>query len=309
MKITVLKKSRRHGLRKFHFTEAQVIVTLFIVITLPVFTAWYGYQSALEPVETPISTLALGSMQKQIDQQVQELDDSKKKAQLQLEALTSKIGVLQAELTRINALGQRVASLAKINKDEFDFSQQPGIGGPVSPEQDGLGYSSSDLFQGLDDFSAQLNDRAYQLEVLESVLLNKEISAERRISGRPITKGWTSSFYGNRADPFNGKPDWHPGMDFAGKQGADVIATGAGVITWSARRSNYGLFIEISHGGGITTRYAHNSELLVEVGDVVSKGQRIAKMGSEGRSTGPHVHYEILKNGKTLNPAKFVNRR
>jgi len=98
-------------------------------------------------------------------------------------------------------------------------------------------------------------------------------------------------------------------MDFAGKSGSDVIATGAGVITWSAKRSNYGKFIEISHGGGLTTRYAHNSELLVEVGDVVSKGQVIAKMGSEGRSTGPHVHYEILKNGKTINPTTFVNRR
>ncbi len=309
MKITVLKKSNRYGLSKYNFTEIQVITILFIVITLPFIAAWQGYSNSTKSDDTTVTSLAIQSMQEQIELQEIELSESKKKVQLQLEALTTKIGGLQAELTRINALGQRVANLAKINKDEFDFSQRPGIGGQAPASEHITGYSSSELFQGLDDFSAQLNDRAYQLEVLESVLLNKEISSERRISGRPITKGWTSSYFGKRTDPFNGKPAWHEGMDFAGKEGAAVIATGAGVITWSSRRNNYGLFIEISHGGGITTRYAHNSELLVEVGDVVSKGQLIAKMGSEGRSTGPHVHYEILKNGKPLNPSKFVNRR
>ncbi|MCP3673588.1 MAG: M23 family metallopeptidase [Gammaproteobacteria bacterium] len=248
-------------------------------------------------------------MQEEIKQQNQQFEDVKAQTQLQLDALTSKIGELQVELTRVNALGQRVATLAKVNKNEFDFSQAPGIGGPAQPIKPLDGYTSTDFFQGLDDFSAQLIDRAYQLEVLESVLLNKEISSELRISGRPIKKGWTSSYYGMRTDPFNGKPAWHAGIDFAGKEGADVIATGTGVVTFSAKRSNYGQFIEINHGDGITTRYAHNSELLVVVGDVVSKGQVIAKMGSEGRSTGPHVHYEILKNGKTLNPAKYVNRR
>ncbi len=309
MKITVLKKSNRHGLRKYNFTELQVIITLLIIFTLPFLTAWLGYSNGSKSENTPLSSLAIQSMKEQIEFQEIELSQSRKKVQLQLEALTTKIGGLQAELTRINALGQRVANLAKINKDEFDFSQRPGIGGQAPTSEHIVGYSSSELFQGLDDFSAQLNDRAYQLEVLESVLLNKEISTERRISGRPITKGWISSYFGKRTDPFNGKPAWHEGMDFAGKEGAAVIATGAGVITWSSRRNNYGLFIEISHGGGITTRYAHNSELLVEVGDVVSKGQVIAKMGSEGRSTGPHVHYEILKNDKPMNPSKFVNRR
>ena len=309
MKITILKKSRKHGLRKFNFTEIQVISILFIILTLPGITAWIGYRVATTPVEQTLSSVAIANMQHQINVQSQQLAETKDEAQLQLDALTSKIGRLQAEITRINALGQRVAKLAKVNMNEFDFSQLPGIGGPSELSDSDAEYSSNDIFQGLDDFSAHLNDRAYQLEVLESVLLNKEISTERRISGRPVVKGWTSSFYGNRTDPFNGKPAWHAGVDFAGKTGADVIATGAGVVTWAAKRSNYGLFIEISHGADLTTRYAHNSELLVTVGDVVSKGQIIAKMGSEGRSTGPHVHYEILKNGKTLNPEKFINRR
>ncbi|MFT5451433.1 MAG: murein DD-endopeptidase MepM/ murein hydrolase activator NlpD [Enterobacterales bacterium] len=314
MKITILKKSRSHGLKKYNFSEVQVISILLFVLAVPFLTAFVSYQYAQTSKEQPLSTVAIETMRGQIDQQRQELTETKKRSQLQLDALTIKFGRLQAELTRINAFGQRVASLAKVNKNEFDFSQAPGIGGPeesIGAQENTAAESqmpTTNLFQDLDDFSAQLNDRAYQLEILEAVLLNKEIKAETRISGRPITKGWTSSFYGTRTDPFNGKPAWHGGIDFAGKEGADVIATGTGVVTWAAKRSNYGQFIEISHGDDITTRYAHNSELLVSVGEVVSKGQTIAKMGSEGRSTGPHVHYEILKNGKTLNPEKYVNR-
>jgi murein DD-endopeptidase MepM/ murein hydrolase activator NlpD len=315
MKITILKKSRSHGLRKFNFSEVQVISILFFVLAAPFLTAFVTYQYVQTPKEQALSSVAIDLMRGKIDQQMQELAETKNKSQLQLDALTLKFGRLQAELTRINAFGQRIASLAKVNKNEFNFSQSPGLGGPqesTGPQKNIAGESqfpTTNLFQDLDDFSAQLNDRAYQLEILEAVLLNKEIKAETRISGRPITKGWASSFYGTRTDPFNGKPAWHGGIDFAGKEGADVIATGTGVVTWAAKRSNYGQFIEISHGDDITTRYAHNSEILVSVGDVVSKGHVIAKMGSEGRSTGPHVHYEILKNGKTLNPEKFVNRR
>ncbi len=309
MKITLLKKSKAHGIRKFNFTEFQAVFILMTILTLPVLTGWVGYKMAQSSEQPTVASVAIATMHRQIDAEKIRAVETKKQAQLQLNALTVKIGMLQAELTRINAFGQRVATLAKVNKDEFDFSESPGIGGPSEVIVGAIQPSSTDLFQGLDDFAAELNDRAYQLEILEAVLQNKEIKAEKRISGRPIKKGWTSSFYGTRADPFHGKPTWHGGMDFAGKEGADVITTGAGVVTWSAKRSNYGQFIEISHGEGMTTRYAHNSELLVSVGDVVRKGQVIAKMGSEGRSTGPHVHYELLKNGKTMNPERFVNRR
>ena len=310
MKITILKKSRSHGLSKYHFSEIQVISIIAFILITPLLAAYFSYQYFQAPEQQPLASVAIESMRKQLELQNKELAETKVQSQLQLDALTLKFGHLQAELTRINAFGQRVATLAKVNKDEFDFSQPPGIGGPVADNPDSpRAVITTDIFQELDDFSAKLNDRAYQLEVLEAVLLNKEIKAEKRISGRPIHKGWASSFYGTRNDPFNGKPTWHAGMDFAGKEGADVIATGSGVVTWAKKRSNYGQFIEISHGDGISTRYAHNSELLVAVGDVVSKGQVIAKMGSEGRSTGPHVHYEILKDGKTLNPSRYVNRR
>lgn len=315
MKITILKKSNRHGLRKLHFSEWQVITILVLMVTMPFAAMWAGYQMAKPVQEQTLASQAIEQMRQKLSSQQQDLENSKKQAQLQLNALTAKIGMMQAELNRINALGQRVADLAKVNKGEFDFSVKPGLGGPLITNEETSGdervstYNVDDLFNGLADFNALIDDRAYQLEVLESVLLNKELSAEVRISGRPINKGWTSSFYGTRTDPFTGKPAWHGGMDFAGKHGADVIATGSGVVTWAGKRYGYGLLIEINHGEGLSTRYAHNHELIVRVGDVVSKGQVIAKMGSQGRSTGPHVHYEILKNGKTLNPQRYVNRR
>lgn len=310
MKITLLKKSSSQGLRKFHFSEVQVILILLFVLSLPIAGAWLGYEWAKPEHESSLASQAIEQMRQKLAGQQTDLDSSKKKASLQLSALTRKIGLMQAELNRINALGERVAELAKVNKGEFDFSATPGIGGPLEPASGVVNYTTADdLFRGLDDFNATINDRAYQLEVLESVLLNKELSAEVRISGRPITKGWTSSFYGTRNDPFTGEPAWHGGMDFAGKQGADVVATGAGVVTWADKRYGYGLLVEINHGEGLITRYAHNQEALVKVGDVVNKGQVIARMGSEGRSTGPHVHYEVLRHGKTLNPERYVNRR
>jgi murein DD-endopeptidase MepM/ murein hydrolase activator NlpD len=309
MKITLLKKSNSHGLRKMHFSEWQVISILVVVLTLPFAGLWLGYELAKPVHDKTLASQAIKQMRGKLADQELALAESKKEAQLQLNALTAKIGLMKAELNRINALGQRVAELAKVNKGEFDFSIQPGIGGPMEPANADNRYAAADLFQGLEDFDALINDRAYQLEILESVLLNKELSAEVRISGRPITKGWISSFYGTRDDPFTGKPAWHGGMDFAGKEDGDVIATGAGVVTWAGERFGYGYMIEINHGDGLATRYAHNKEILVQVGDVVDKGEVIAKMGSTGRSTGVHVHYEVLRNGKTVDPKRYVHRR
>ncbi|MFG1491177.1 M23 family metallopeptidase, partial [Oceanospirillum sp. HFRX-1_2] len=124
----------------------------------------------------------------------------------------------------------------------------------------------------------------------------------------PIKKGWLSSKYGKRTDPFTGRIAWHEGVDFAGKDGSDVIAVAAGVVTWAGPRYGYGLLVEIDHGDGYTTRYAHNKKALVKPGDIVSKGQVLSLMGSSGRSTGPHVHYEVRHRGRSMDPAKFIYR-
>ena len=147
-----------------------------------------------------------------------------------------------------------------------------------------------------------------QLEVLDDLLVSKKLQADTFVAGRPIKKGWLSSRYGKRIDPFTGKTAWHNGVDFAGKVGADIIAVASGVITTAQSRTGYGKTVEINHGGGYKTRYAHAKELFVDVGDVVRKGDLIAAMGSTGRSTGPHVHFEVFKNGRTVDPAAYLQR-
>jgi murein DD-endopeptidase MepM/ murein hydrolase activator NlpD len=124
--------------------------------------------------------------------------------------------------------------------------------------------------------------------------------------GQPVKHGFISSLYGMRNDPFTGKRTMHKGVDFAGKEGSDVVAVAAGVVTQASMQSGYGMLVEINHGKGYVTRYGHNKELLVEVGDRVKPGQVIGKMGSTGRSTGPHVHFEVLLNDKVVNPTKYI---
>jgi len=228
-------------------------------------------------------------------------------AQADLDALTLRIGQLQAQMLRLNALGGRLVSQGNLDSGEFDFSSQPAMGGP----QDALPGKSvpfNDFIGMLDDLDQELGDREQQLSVLESVLLSRSLSERVMPSGRPITDGWLSSRFGKRNDPFTGKRAHHKGLDFAGKKGSDVVAVGDGVISWSGKRSGYGNLVEINHGNGYATRYGHNQRNLVKVGDTVKKGELIALMGSSGRSTGPHVHFEVLRNGKAVNPSRYIGK-
>jgi murein DD-endopeptidase MepM/ murein hydrolase activator NlpD len=205
-----------------------------------------------------------------------ELRSARETAQANLDALALRVGQIQAQMLRLNALGERLVSKADLDSGEFDY--------------------------------ASLEDRFNKLSVLETMLMDRSLRERLMPSGRPIGKGWLSSKYGKRADPFTGKQEYHKGVDFAGKEGSDVLATGDGVVTWSGRRSGYGNLVEINHGNGYVTRYGHNKTNTVEVGQAVKKGQQIALIGSTGRSTGPHVHFEVLRNGKQVNPAKFIGR-
>lgn len=240
-----------------------------------------------------------------LSEQKQELVRARDDAQKQLNALAVRLGQMQAQMLRVEALGQRLTDVARLSKSEFDFDQLPARGGPQDVgevEQ----ISSVDFMRALEELTLQIDDRARQLEVIEQVVAQRELRDAVAPAGRPITEGWLSSYYGKRTDPFDGRREMHKGIDFAGQMGSDVVATAAGVVTWSGKRYGYGHLVEINHGNGLSTRYGHCKELLVKVGDKVQQGQKIALMGSSGRSTGPHVHYEVLKNGRQVNPTKFV---
>ena len=224
-------------------------------------------------------------------------------------ALTVKLAELQTQVLRLNALGERLADDANIPEKEFNFSQLPASGGPATNSLLGEGKTFEALFSEIEQFEKKINYEEKQLQMLESLTFGHHIQNNTYLSGRPISKGWLSSYYGIRKDPFNGKPTMHKGVDFAGKENAAIISTASGVVTWASKRYGYGQLIEINHGNGLSTRYGHNKDLLVNVGDVVNKGQVIARMGSTGRSTGPHVHYEILRNNKQIDPIKYVYRK
>ncbi len=227
----------------------------------------------------------------------------------EITALTIKLADLQSHILRLNALSDRLAEQANIPEDEFNMSKQPPSGGPSQSTAINSIISVDKLTQNIIALENSVDEKENKLKMLESLALGHHIQNTSYLSGRPIGKGWLSSYYGMRKDPFTGKPAMHKGIDFAGKEGGDVIATGAGVVSWSAERYGYGNLIEIDHGTGFKTRYGHNKALLVKVGDVVTKGQVIAKMGNTGRSTGAHVHYEILRNGKQIDPSKYVYRK
>jgi murein DD-endopeptidase MepM/ murein hydrolase activator NlpD len=200
-----------------------------------------------------------------------------------------------------------LTGIADLEEGEFDFSQPPALGGPL-PSEFNVGYRSLDIDSHLDQFEAQLTDREQQLEILGSLLAHRNLDQQTWLSGRPVEKGWISSHYGQRTDPFTGELSNHDGIDFAGKEGSSIIAVAGGVVTWTGTKSGYGKMVEVSHGDGVVTRYAHNKTNLVEAGDLVTKGQSIALMGSTGRSTGVHVHYEVYKDGRAVDPSSYVHR-
>ena len=236
-------------------------------------------------------------------QQVQ-LRNIREEADADIDALSSRIALLQAHVMRLDALGRKLVHMASIDKAEFNFDSMPAMGGPETKPN--RVFELGELSKAIDQLSLKLADRENQLTVMENLVLDQNLKKEVEPSGRPITKGWLSSYYGMRIHPISGRREMHKGIDFAGELGGQVIAVAKGVITYAGKRYNYGNLIEIAHGNGYSTRYAHNSRLLVSVGDTVEKGFQIAEIGSSGRSTGPHVHFEVIKNGREINPVRFI---
>jgi len=224
-----------------------------------------------------------------------------------IDALAMRLRSINAHLIRLNALGKQLTQMANLNSREFDFDHDPPQGGSES-DGVGRGAQAADVTAMIDDLSRRIDSRSAQFSSLESVILGRQLSAAVKPSGRPVREGYISSYFGERMDPFNGEEAMHKGVDFATDSGADVLAVASGIVTWSGPREGYGNLIEINHGNGYTTRYAHNAETLVAVGDTVQRGQAVAVVGSTGRSTGPHVHFEVLRDGTQIDPMAYVGR-
>lgn len=296
--------SSSHSIR---LSRNHLILSFLIVIFVPALIGgslvYWIMDSKIKLVKQDASKV----WQAELNAQKDEVARIKQQSLEKIDSLTPKIGELQARLIRLDALGKRLTSVANLS-DEFDFDQPPPMGGPEDSLEEAFAYTDSELTQALDLLTNKIEQRQQQLELIQSLLTNRNLADQVYIAGRPIKKGWMSSPYGRRTDPFTGRSAWHGGIDFAGKQDSEVIATGAGVVVFAGPRSGFGNLIEIDHGDGYLTRYAHLNKFKAQKGDLVQRGETVGLMGCTGRCTGPHVHYEVLYLGRTVDPITYVSR-
>jgi murein DD-endopeptidase MepM/ murein hydrolase activator NlpD len=268
-------------------------------------TFYAGFRAAeVFGVHNPSAQLA--EWESEIVAQQEVLAATRESLQQNVDALAQRLGQMNAHVVRLDALGARLTQRAGLSDGEFDFTTEPAVGGPeelVPGEANGL----DSLVSSLDLLDRQISDRSRQLGVLEDLLLNRTVADEVHPEGRPVNSGYISSRFGERSDPFTGRLAFHKGIDFAGREGNSVVAVASGVVTWAGDRYGYGQMVELNHGNGYVTRYAHNAENLVEVGDTVKRGDVIARMGDTGRATGPNLHFEVLQDGRAVDPLTFIN--
>lgn len=246
----------------------------------------------------------LRELQQSVSDQQATVDRARDTAQDQVNALAVRVATLNAQVIRLNALGSRLAEMAKLDDGEFDFSTPPGVGGPDEPAA--APAAVRDLGGELAELDTRLDHQQRQLSILATLLVDRKLSEEIRPRGRPVKAGFISSYFGQRMDPFTGENRVHRGVDFAAKVGTEIVAVATGVVTWSGPRQGYGSMVEVTHGNGYVTRYAHNARNLVRVGDHVQQGETIALMGATGRATGPNLHFEVWHDGRPVDPQRFI---
>ncbi len=306
----ILIGSPRTGSRSFNLhskrarwlcsSAAALVLTTIIGIG---FVAGRGLGGSTED----LSANDLQILREQLLAQKAQLDETEAGAKRDLDALAMQLGDLQAQAARLNALGLRLTRMGKLDDGEFNFAETPSVGGPSSPDSVANSYLAPEFSTALERLRGQFSIQADQLGVLETLLLDRDLEAEFMPSGMPVRSGFMASNFGTRIDPFNGSRAFHAGVDFDGNKGADILTVASGVVAFAGRHPAFGNMIDIDHGNGYVTRYAHNDKNLVETGDVVTGGQLIAKMGATGRATGSHLHFEVHLDGKPINPKSFVS--
>lgn len=301
----IIVDNRSGRSRAFSVNGILLGLTLVGLIGIPAAASYAAYRLGVG--EAAMIGEMVGKWRQVLKDQDNEVKTARRDAEENLEASAVRLAKLQSRIVRLDALGERLTTIAKLDEGEFDFSQAPALGGPETDEP-AAAYSVPDYMQLLAQLADDIENREQQLSVLETLLVDRKIQEDVFIAGRPVNKGWMSSRYGVRNDPITGRRAWHNGVDFAGPEGSDVVTVAAGIVVFAGTRSGYGEMVEINHGGGFSTRYGHHKELLVNVGDIVKKGQAVGLMGSSGRSTGPHVHFEVYKNGRVVDPSAYIHR-
>ena len=249
-------------------------------------------------VSEDIARLALAEQLNEKDRVALQALEAKTEAQLSV--VISQLAELNSQLSQLDQRAGHLAEALGMKAKDLEAFADNVVTEPVESE--------SPFEQAFIAARQSIDSRSRQIAMLESLVKGHHIHQQSQLSGRPVESGWLSSYYGMRKDPFSGTPAMHKGLDFAGASGDAVVTTAAGIVTWAGKRYGYGNLVEIEHKDGFITRYGHNQSVDVAVGDVVTKGQIIARMGSTGRSTGAHVHYEVIRNGQPVDPLPFTRQ-
>jgi murein DD-endopeptidase MepM/ murein hydrolase activator NlpD len=299
MKIILLKDSgKAHTLRLTRARIASLALGASVALAFPFLMAFHW-------AAAPVDESLVADWQRRLTEQQTELKSLESIAAAESQAVGKQLAAMQARLLRMEALGARVTEVAALEDGEFNFDNPPAIGGPEVPSQPLAGFELEDALANL---SLDLKRREAELEVLEGLLRDREYRADTAVAGRPVTRGWISSPFGYRVDPFSGDSAFHSGLDFTAKRGTEIQAVASGVVIHAGKMHDYGNAVEINHGDGYVTRYAHQDSIDVAVGDLVKRGQRIGTVGATGRASGPHLHFEVLKNGQYVDPRSYIAR-
>ena len=300
MQLILINKSGEPS--QFVLSSLRIKILGFVAATVCVGLVFAGF---LLKQSDFVDAAVIETWRSKLSEQDDVVEQLREQSVARRQAVGRQIAEMQARLWRMEALASYMHETAGLPKDEFDFDAPVSQGGPLNNEAQVLEVDNLDT--QLASLSQRLKQRETELSILDQVLLGIYNDKGARPAGAPIVKGWMSSPYGERVDPITGKKAWHEGMDFAGAKGSEVIAVANGVVVFAGYRDGYGQMVEISHGKDLRTRYGHHEEVLVHAGQSVKRGDVIALMGNSGRSTGPHVHFEVLKEGRPVNPARYVN--
>ncbi len=305
MKIILVPDSASRNSRCVK-TRNMVLAALVFSVVIPVASAIGAYQLGVSQIsyQPDREQLRLAYVQKTLENSQLDLKEAERAVEQQLDLLGRRLGHAQARMQRLDALGKRLTSMASLETDEFNFDSEPGMGGPagaLTGEQD-----ATELITALNTLQYTIGRKKDELQILEALLMDRDLQSKQYPKGRPVQDGWISSGFGYRNDPFNGKRAFHSGVDIAAKSGVPIKVVAAGVVTTSKVEPGYGVTVEVNHGKGYSTRYAHVLESKVKAGERVERGDVIATVGSTGRSTGAHLHFEVLRNGESVNPRKYL---
>lgn len=297
-----------HRRQSFVAEQGFSSVVLLIIMIIGLVAGGFGYWLGKYRLNDPAAERANAALARDLEAAQLKLEQERRQIQAHIDTIAVRVAEMQAEVLRVNALGQRLVKMAGLNSDEFDFENPAGAGGPDFSRDPA--NRINEVAQDLAKVLAALDDRKRKLGLLETLIMERDLTKHTRPDGWPLRSGGiVTSDFGYRRHPITGRRSMHQGIDISGKTGTAILAMADGLVVFAGRKQGYGNIVEIRHGNGLETWYAHNQRNLVSEGDLVQRGQEIATLGSTGRSTGPHVHFEVRKNGVPVNPRTYLNPR